>query len=206
VTNNSAIGDEWAARFATMMTSERPNDERAVEGEVIELLTPEEMGEADRRTIAAGTRSYLLMERAGQAVATAAARMAAPGARIAVLCGPGNNGGDGFIAARLLAADGYRVSVYLLGSREQLKGDAGLAVRAWNGPVEPARRDFAEGADLIIDALFGAGSTARSMAPPGLPSTAPMRAAPRSSPSTCRAVSTGAAAPSWLARSLPGKR
>ena len=140
-----------------MMTSERPSEDRAVEGEIIELLTPEEMAEADRRTIAAGTRSYLLMERAGQAVATAAVRMAAPGARIAVLCGPGNNGGDGFIAARLLAAGGYRVFVYLLGSREQLKGDASLAARAWNGPVEPARRDFAEGADLIIDALFGAG-------------------------------------------------
>lgn len=157
MTNNSAIGQEWAARFASLMMGERSTDDRAVHDEVIELLTPEEMGEADRRTIAAGTRSYLLMERAGEAVAAAAARMAVPGARVAVLCGPGNNGGDGFIAARILATGGYRVSAYLLGPREQLKGDAALAARAWNGPVEPARRDFAEGADLIIDALFGAG-------------------------------------------------
>ncbi|MBN8996914.1 MAG: NAD(P)H-hydrate dehydratase [Rhizobiales bacterium] len=115
------------------------------------------MGEADRRTIAAGTRSNLLMERAGEAVAAEANRMVAPGSRIAVLCGPGNNGGDGFVAARVLAAGGHRVSVHLLGKREQLKGDASLAARAWPGPVEMARRDMPEGLDLIIDAIFGAG-------------------------------------------------
>jgi hydroxyethylthiazole kinase-like uncharacterized protein yjeF len=156
VTKNSSIGEEWALRFATMM-GERSTEDRTLRDELIELLTPEEMGEADRRTIAAGTRSYLLMERAGEAVATAAGRMVSLGTRVAVLCGPGNNGGDGFVAARLLAGAGYRVSVYLLGARDQLKGDASLAVRAWNGPVEQLRRDFAEGADLIVDALFGAG-------------------------------------------------
>jgi hydroxyethylthiazole kinase-like uncharacterized protein yjeF len=139
------------------MMGERSAEDRTVRDEIVELLTPEEMGEADRRTIAAGTRSYLLMERAGEAVTVAAGRMAALGARVAVLCGPGNNGGDGFVAARLLAGAGYRVSVYLVGSREQLKGDASLAMRAWHGRVEPARRDFAQGADLIVDALFGAG-------------------------------------------------
>jgi hydroxyethylthiazole kinase-like uncharacterized protein yjeF len=156
VTNNSSIGEEWAARFATMM-GERSTEDRTVRDETIELLTPEEMGEADRRTIAAGTRSYLLMERAGEAVAAAAGRMVSLGSRVAVLCGPGNNGGDGFVAARVLAGTGYRVSVHLLGARDQLKGDASLAARAWNGPVELAGRAFADGADLIVDALFGAG-------------------------------------------------
>jgi hydroxyethylthiazole kinase-like uncharacterized protein yjeF len=136
---------------------ERPPEDRTIRDDLVELLTPDEMGEADRRTIAAGTRSYLLMERAGEAVATRAARMVGPASRIAVLCGPGNNGGDGFVAARMLAEAGHRVSVHLLGRREQLKGDASLAARAWAGPVETAGRDMPDGVDLIVDAIFGAG-------------------------------------------------
>jgi NAD(P)H-hydrate epimerase len=136
---------------------ERPVEDRTIRDDLVELLTPDEMGEADRRTIAAGTRSYLLMERAGEAVATRAARMVGTASRIAVLCGPGNNGGDGFVAARMLAEAGHRVSVHLLGRREQLKGDASLAARAWAGPVETAGRDMPDGVDLIVDALFGAG-------------------------------------------------
>jgi len=143
-------------RFASLMGERAPED-RTIRDDLVELLTPDEMGEADRRTIAAGTRSYLLMERAGEAVAAEATRMVPPGSRIAVLCGPGNNGGDGFVAARVLAAAGHRVSVHLLGRREQLKGDASLAARAWPGPVESVRRDMPEGLDLIIDAIFGAG-------------------------------------------------
>jgi hydroxyethylthiazole kinase-like uncharacterized protein yjeF len=156
LTNYSSLGDEWAVRFATLL-GDRTTEDRVVRDEITELLTPEEMGEADRRTIAAGTRGYLLMERAGEAVAATAGRLVPLGSRIAILCGPGNNGGDGFIAARVLSAAGYRVSVFLLGSRENLKGDASLAARAWSGPVEKIRRDFASGVDLIIDALFGAG-------------------------------------------------
>ncbi|MCB1495002.1 MAG: NAD(P)H-hydrate dehydratase [Bauldia sp.] len=115
------------------------------------------MGDADRRAIASGLRGSLLMERAGAAVAAAATRMTPAGARIAVLCGPGNNGGDGFVAARLLQENGYHVSVFLLGERQNLKGDASLAARGWTGEVRGAQRDFAYGHDLIIDALFGAG-------------------------------------------------
>ncbi len=69
---------------------------------MFEILTPREMAEADRRTISAGTTGIELMERAGAAVARAAADEAGAGRRIAVICGPGNNGGDGFVAARLL--------------------------------------------------------------------------------------------------------
>jgi hydroxyethylthiazole kinase-like uncharacterized protein yjeF len=158
VNKSSSIDADWAARFATLMgeRSERPKSD--ADAETLELLTPEEMGEADRRTVALGVRSAILMERAGEAVASAASRMADAGSAVAVLAGPGNTGGDGFVAARLLAAAGYRVSVHLVGHRDKLKGDASLAARAWHGTVvAPVKRDFARGAALVIDALFGAG-------------------------------------------------
>jgi hydroxyethylthiazole kinase-like uncharacterized protein yjeF len=156
VTKDSSISAEWASRFATLM-GDRREELRPVSKETVELLTPEEMAEADRRAIASGIRSSLLMERAGEAVAVTAGRMIDAGGRIAVLAGPGNNGGDGFVAARLLQAAGYRVTVFLAAERAHLKGDASLMARAWTGAVEPVRRDFAYGADLVIDALFGAG-------------------------------------------------
>ena len=123
---------------------------------MIELLTPEEMNEADRLTIAAGTPGIVLMEAAGEGVANAAQRLVPAGKRVIVLAGPGNNGGDGFVAGRLLAERGYDVAVALLGPRDQLKGDAALAAAAWPGRVESIAIDL-RGADLIIDALFGAG-------------------------------------------------
>ena len=122
-----------------------------------ELLTPAEMAEADRLTIAGGIPGITLMERAGAAVADEAARMARSAGRIAVICGPGGNGGDGFVAARLLAERGYRVSLGLYGARAKLKGDAALAAARWTGPVAPVESLDLDGADLIIDALFGAG-------------------------------------------------
>lgn len=122
-----------------------------------ELLSPAEMAAADRLTIAGGTPGIALMEAAGKAVADEAARMARSGGRIAVLCGPGANGGDGFIAARLLEARGYRVRTALLGRLENLKGDAAEAARRYGRRPEPAMAfDLAE-ADLIVDALYGAG-------------------------------------------------
>jgi ADP-dependent NAD(P)H-hydrate dehydratase / NAD(P)H-hydrate epimerase len=122
-----------------------------------ELLSPLEMREADRLTIAAGTPGVDLMERAGKAVAEEAVRMVRSAGRIAILCGPGANGGDGFIAARILEERGYRVRVALLGARENLRGDAAEAARRFGGAVASmAGFDFAD-ADLIIDALYGAG-------------------------------------------------
>jgi hydroxyethylthiazole kinase-like uncharacterized protein yjeF len=128
---------------------------------VIDLLTPAEMAAADRLTIAAGTPGSALMERAGAAVAAAVKRHVAPPAHILVAAGPGNNGGDGFVAARLLAADGYRVDLALFGDRTALKGDAARAAGTWDGPVTPLTPETAAAllakADLVIDALFGAG-------------------------------------------------
>lgn len=124
---------------------------------MLELLTTEEMGRADRLAIERGTPGTLLMENAGRAVADEVARMAPPGSRIAVLCGPGNNGGDGFVAARLLRERGYRLRLVLLGARDALKGDAAEMAGRWTGPIEDASAEVETDADLIIDALFGAG-------------------------------------------------
>lgn len=125
-------------------------------GSADRLLTVEAMRRVDAAAIAAGTSGLTLMEAAGAAVAARArARLPANG-RVLVLCGPGNNGGDGFVAARLLAEGGYRVDLRLLGERAALKGDAALAAAAWTGPVGAAEAEFGE-TDLVIDALFGAG-------------------------------------------------
>jgi hydroxyethylthiazole kinase-like uncharacterized protein yjeF len=157
VTNYSSLAAGWAQSFATMLGGATTEGLSQSSSEALELLAPEEMAEADNRTIAAGTPGIVLMERAGEAVATAAHDLAAPGGRIVVLAGPGNNGGDGFVAARHLATQGFRVSVALLGSRDRLKGDAALAANAWTGAVGPLGADSSRSADLVVDALFGAG-------------------------------------------------
>ncbi|MEN5083528.1 NAD(P)H-hydrate dehydratase [Bosea sp. TWI1241] len=121
------------------------------------LLTAAQMAACDAATIPAGTKGIVLMERAGRAVAEAALRRTTPGERILVLCGPGNNGGDGFVAARLLAAEGRAVSLALAGDPAALRGDAALAAGGWSGAVLPLAEASPEGCSLVIDALFGAG-------------------------------------------------
>jgi len=74
-----------------------------------------------------------------------------------VLCGPGNNGGDGFVAARHLAAAGWPVKLALLGSRDKLKGEAAQAASLWTGSLAPFSTQCLDGAGLVIDAIFGAG-------------------------------------------------
>jgi NAD(P)H-hydrate epimerase len=120
------------------------------------LLTPQQMGEADRRTIAGGVPGIVLMENAGRAVADAVSRRW-PVRPLGVLCGPGNNGGDGFIAARILAERGWPVRLALLGDRAALNGDAAGAAGHWPGGVEPLTAAVLDDAGLVIDALFGAG-------------------------------------------------
>ena len=120
------------------------------------LLTPEEMATADRLTIEGGVSGWSLMQRAGAGVADAARDMA-PEGDILVLAGPGNNGGDGFVAAAELRAEGRNVRVALLGARERLSGDAALAADAYDGPLETLGAETRLSAALVIDALFGAG-------------------------------------------------
>jgi NAD(P)H-hydrate epimerase len=125
-----------------------------------EVLTVEEMSRADAAAVAAGVPGVELMENAGRAVAEAARAHRQP-APVLVLCGPGNNGGDGFVAARHLAAAGWPLRLALLGSRDGLKGDAAHHAGLWEGPVEALEAGNAaalvDGQGLVIDALFGAG-------------------------------------------------
>ena len=120
------------------------------------LLRVGQMQEADRLTEAAGTSGRDLMQSAGAAVAreTMARWSARP---VAVLCGPGNNGGDGFVAASVLASAGWPVRVGLTGPVEALRGDAAFHAARWKGPVEPLDSRVLEGAGLVVDAIFGAG-------------------------------------------------
>lgn len=120
------------------------------------LLTPQEMNEADRLAIAGGVRSFRLMEAAGKAVAEAIMERYYQRS-VLVLCGTGNNGGDGFVAARLLQQRGWPVQVRLLGDRDALRGDALVAAEQWTGRIDvPSHKDI-EDADLVIDAILGAG-------------------------------------------------
>src|SRR4051812_27732027 len=123
---------------------------------MIELLTPKEMEECDRLTIAGGTSGMALMEKAGRAVANVVARHPL-GTSIAVVAGPGNNGGDGFVAARVLAECGYPARVLLIGEPSALRGDAAEAARLWGSAVEVAAPQALSGAGVIVDAIFGAG-------------------------------------------------
>ena len=122
----------------------------------MEVLTTAEMERADRLSIAAGTPGFALMLSAGQAVAEAAAEFVEEGP-ILVVAGPGNNGGDGFVAAAELAAQGRDVSVILMCERDALKGDAASAAKGWKSPVLPFNAQAIGRPALIIDALFGAG-------------------------------------------------
>src|SRR5882672_6838739 len=112
---------------------------------MIELLTPDEMAQCDRLAIAGGVSGIALMEKAGRAVADAVARHPL-GTRVVVVCGPGNNGGDGFIAARVLAERGYPVQVLLLGGVSTLRGDAAEAALRWARPIDAAMPEAVAGA------------------------------------------------------------
>jgi len=127
------------------------------------ILTVAEMGQADSLAITGGTPGSELMEAAGRSVAHAV--MARWARRpVLVACGPGNNGGDGFVAARHLLEAGWPVMLALLGDVGGLSGDAAWAADLWTGSVHKLDAnllvDIGQGdRPLIVDAVFGAGLT-----------------------------------------------
>ncbi len=133
-----------------------------------DLLTAAEMRAAERAAIESGKVTGLaLMERAGAGVVAAIGeawpRLAARPHRATILCGPGNNGGDGFVVARLLRQAGWAVEVFVFGDPARLPPDARANHDAWRtlGPVRPACTGEAAmpmpACDLLVDALFGTG-------------------------------------------------
>jgi ADP-dependent NAD(P)H-hydrate dehydratase / NAD(P)H-hydrate epimerase len=126
----------------------------------LSLLTCAQMGAADAAAMAAGTPGTVLMEAAGKAVARVVAESYAK-QPVLVLCGPGNNGGDGFVAARHLADMGWPVKLMLVKGAGELRGDAAWAASLWKEEVVPPTLALLDGRPLVIDALFGAGLTRR---------------------------------------------
>jgi len=132
----------------------------------MKILTAQEMSEADRRSVEMGVPIATLMENAGAAVAKFCLRQYAAEGVVLVLCGKGNNGGDGFVAARRLAESGRSVRIALLGTASDVKGEAAAAlerVKSQQGieffemPSEDALRAAFDGAELVIDAVVGTG-------------------------------------------------
>lgn len=137
----------------------------------MKILTAAEMREVDRLTTERyGVPSLTLMENAGRSVAEFIRDRFAPleRRRVVVLCGKGNNGGDGFVAARHLRDMGANVSAYLFASADELRGDAAANLKRWQdagGQVTPilgagewqTRKDALRSADIIVDALLGTG-------------------------------------------------
>jgi len=137
----------------------------------MKILTAEEMGATDRRTAEEfGVPLATLMENAGRAVAGFCLRQHSTAEQVVVLCGKGNNGGDGLVAARVLAQAGVGVEVLLLGREDEVKGEAAGALRRLRAEplgvglrevvdeavLAEVREDLAA-AHLIVDAVVGTG-------------------------------------------------
>lgn len=128
-----------------------------------ELLTTDQMYRADAYAISHGTPGAVLMERAGRGVVDSILAHV-PRGRVLVLCGPGNNGGDGFVIARHLVEEGWSVHLVLIsGTVETLKGDASVMAGRWAKECDGEVLSLDDGplpqADLVVDAVFGAGLT-----------------------------------------------
>jgi hydroxyethylthiazole kinase-like uncharacterized protein yjeF len=129
------------------------------------------MATADEATIASGTPGFALMEQAGRAVARASVTLAGRryGARVAIVCGKGNNGGDGFVAARVLHREGVAVACLLLADEFDYKGDAAAHLREMKQagvPPDPFEAGSLDACDVIVDAIFGTGFKGRVEGPP----------------------------------------
>jgi len=131
----------------------------------VKVLTAAEMAAADRRTVQGGVPIATLMENAGGAVTRFVLMQYPVAQRVLVICGKGNNGGDGFVAGRLLAAAGKQVRVLLLGDESALQGEAAVMFAALRGlPVEIVMAANEEhlyakyfDVDVIVDAVLGTG-------------------------------------------------
>lgn len=126
------------------------------------LLTPDEMAAVDTAAAASGLSSFSLMERAGQAVAAAALKFYPGTQRFLVLAGPGNNGGDAYVAARALCGAGAKVEIHALADPACLAGDARQAFDLYAGEAsavfpQPLHLYRPAEGDLVIDGIFGAG-------------------------------------------------
>ncbi len=121
-----------------------------------EVLTTAQMYVADTFAVSAGVPSLALMQAAGVAVADCV-HAGWPEARIAVLCGPGKNGGDGFVAAGRLQSFGHAVKVALYGNPETLHTDASCAAGLWQGAIGQLDLSVLNDVDVVVDGLFGAG-------------------------------------------------
>jgi len=124
---------------------------------VLELLTTEEMMRAEKLAMESGTSSLILMENAGNGVAEDVVKRFARGTKVVVLCGPGRNGGDGFVAARRLRERGYHIRLALLGDKNKLPAESQEMAKRWDEAIEPMTPDCLDGAQLIVDAIFGSG-------------------------------------------------
>ncbi|MDJ0514372.1 MAG: NAD(P)H-hydrate dehydratase [Methyloceanibacter sp.] len=124
---------------------------------MLELLTAKEMGRADKLAVEGGVAGTVLMENAGRSVADEVSLRFPDASTVAILCGPGNNGGDGFVAARQLLERGYFVRLGFDGDPSKLPADAAEMASRFTGPMEPLSPDLFEKADVIVDGLFGAG-------------------------------------------------
>ncbi|MCR9215323.1 MAG: NAD(P)H-hydrate dehydratase [Proteobacteria bacterium] len=125
-----------------------------------ELLSVSEMYEADRLTIEGGTTGVTLMEAAGKGIADFILENWNTGSAL-ILCGPGNNGGDGYVVARLLQAQGWKIDLVAIGDPAALKGDAAVMKDQWSGDIHSQRDMSPLGHDLVVDSVFGAGFSRR---------------------------------------------
>ena len=127
------------------------------EGGYQPILTPKAMGAVDSAAIRSGIDGYRLMLTAGAAISACVLENYAEASGAVVLCGPGNNGGDGYVAARNLVEAGMPVRLYSSVDPERLKGDAARARDDWSGNIHAlADLDWRDD-EVIVDALFGAG-------------------------------------------------
>lgn len=161
VSQKSRLGADRSIRHVGVKLIEQQWHNAAMEKLSRKLYTASQIRAIEQRVIyELGIPGYTLMSRAGQAAFEQCSAMLKPGATVLVLVGPGNNGGDGYVVARLLRQANYTVELLSLASDRAPQGDAAIAQQAWlaaGGRIEAFHGELPEAADLIIDAVLGTG-------------------------------------------------